>query len=80
MLLLSVSSGTVHNLESARLSFPPLVRKKVENDANSPYVWHTNLAATQQFWQGKKYGLKSIRRLRVTLISILLERLVPRLV
>ncbi|KAI9284343.1 Alpha/Beta hydrolase protein [Umbelopsis sp. AD052] len=48
----AVSSGTVHNLESARLSFPPLVRKKDEEDANSPYVWHTNLAATQQFWQG----------------------------
>ncbi|KAH8549683.1 Alpha/Beta hydrolase protein [Umbelopsis sp. PMI_123] len=46
----AVSSGTVHNLESAKLSFPPLVRKKDENDPTSPYIWHTNLAATQQFW------------------------------
>jgi hypothetical protein len=80
MLLVSVSSGTVHNLESARLSFPPLVRKKDENDPDSPYIWHTNLAASQQFWQGKKFGLKSSRRLRVILTSMLLERLVPRLV
>ncbi|GAB5592562.1 Protein phosphatase methylesterase 1 [Umbelopsis nana] len=47
-----VKSGTVHNLESARLSFPPLVRKQDETDPNSPYVWHTDLAATQQFWHG----------------------------
>ncbi|KAG2185941.1 hypothetical protein INT43_002379 [Umbelopsis isabellina] len=52
-----VKSGTVHTLESARLSFPPLVRKKDENDDSSPYIWRTNLGATQKFWQGWFQGL-----------------------
>ncbi|KAM3589643.1 Protein phosphatase methylesterase 1 [Umbelopsis sp. WA50703] len=52
-----VKSGTVHNLESARLSFPPLVRKADENDESSPYIWRTNLGATQKFWQGWFQGL-----------------------
>ncbi|KAF9578426.1 hypothetical protein BGW38_005769, partial [Lunasporangiospora selenospora] len=53
-----VRSGTVRNLESARVSCPPLVTPAKESNTDSPiYVWRTDLAASEQYWKGWFTGL-----------------------
>ncbi|KAG0053488.1 Conserved oligomeric Golgi complex subunit 2 [Gryganskiella cystojenkinii] len=53
-----VKSGTVRNIESARVSFPPLVVLSAESTPESPcYVWRTDLGATEQYWKGWFTGL-----------------------
>jgi protein phosphatase methylesterase 1 len=44
-------SGTIKNLESARISVPPLVRKVSENK----YIWKTDLLSSQKHWTGNIY-------------------------
>ncbi|ORY76902.1 Alpha/Beta hydrolase protein [Leucosporidium creatinivorum] len=56
-----VRTKTLNNLESARISVPPLLR---DNSALSappdlPFVWRANLAATEPFWKGWFTGLSS---------------------
>jgi pimeloyl-ACP methyl ester carboxylesterase len=47
-----VKSGTIKNLESARISVPPLLKEQKTKDGNTFYVWKTNLLASQKFWTG----------------------------
>ncbi|KAG0252113.1 Protein with carboxyl methyl esterase activity [Actinomortierella ambigua] len=54
-----VKSGTVRNLESARVSFPGMVvRKKPESTTSSSggddattYLWRTDLLASEKYWE-----------------------------
>lgn len=53
-----VRSGTVRNLESARVSCPPLVVLSKESTPENPcYVWRTDLAASEQYWKEWFTGL-----------------------
>ncbi|KAK4048154.1 Protein phosphatase methylesterase 1 [Microbotryomycetes sp. JL221] len=56
-----IKSKTLHNLESARVSVPALLRPTEEgvggNAAN--LSWRADLAATEPFWQGWFEGLSS---------------------
>ncbi|GJJ77757.1 protein phosphatase methylesterase 1 [Entomortierella parvispora] len=53
-----VKSGTVRNVESARVSFPPLVIESARSTPETPsYIWRTDLAATEQYWKGWFTGL-----------------------
>ena len=45
-----VKSGTIKNLESARISVPPLLKEQKTKDGNLSYVWKTNLLASQKYW------------------------------
>ena len=45
-------SGTIKNIESARISVPPLLREK-EAGNEKYYEWKTNLLASQKYWTGK---------------------------
>ncbi|KAF8941952.1 hypothetical protein BGZ47_007023 [Haplosporangium gracile] len=54
----SVKSGTVRNIESARVSCPPLVKLVDDSTLENPcYGWRTNLAASEQYWKGWFTGL-----------------------
>ncbi|KAF9437111.1 Conserved oligomeric Golgi complex subunit 2 [Entomortierella beljakovae] len=53
-----VKSGTVRNVESARVSFPPLVVLSEGSTPETPcYIWRTDLAASEQYWKGWFTGL-----------------------
>ncbi|KAF9194333.1 Conserved oligomeric Golgi complex subunit 2 [Haplosporangium sp. Z 11] len=53
-----VKSGTVRNVESARVSCPPLVVPSKESTSENPsYVWRTDLAASEQYWEEWFTGL-----------------------
>jgi protein phosphatase methylesterase 1 len=41
-------SNTIKNLESARISVPPLLK----GDENNGFVWKTNLLSSQKYWTG----------------------------
>jgi pimeloyl-ACP methyl ester carboxylesterase len=47
-----VKSGTIKNLESARISVPPLLKQQTMKDGSVSYVWKTNLLASQKYWTG----------------------------
>jgi len=51
----SVSSGTLKNLDSARLSIPSQL---LENEGK--WVWKTNLQATEKYWKGWFTNLSQI--------------------
>ncbi|KAF9145924.1 Conserved oligomeric Golgi complex subunit 2 [Linnemannia schmuckeri] len=54
----SVKSGTVRNIESARVSCPPLVKLINNSTLENPcYGWRTDLAASEQYWKGWFTGL-----------------------
>ncbi|KAG0364999.1 Protein with carboxyl methyl esterase activity [Mortierella sp. AD032] len=54
----SVKSGTVRNIESARVSCPPLVTLVNGSTPENPcYGWRTDLAASEQYWKGWFTGL-----------------------
>jgi len=42
-------SNTIKNLESARISVPPLLKQ----DGNNGFIWKTNLLSSQKYWTGK---------------------------
>ncbi|KAF9428440.1 Protein with carboxyl methyl esterase activity [Podila epigama] len=53
-----VKSGTVRNVESARVSFPPLVVPSAASTDKAPeYVWRTDLVASEQYWKEWFTGL-----------------------
>ncbi|KAF9436182.1 hypothetical protein BGZ76_004650 [Entomortierella beljakovae] len=43
----AIDSGTVKNLESARVSFPGMVKA---SPTDSTYTWHTDLLKSDQYW------------------------------
>ena len=45
-----VNSGTVRNLESARVSMPAQVVKQTDSKGQEVYVWRTDLLASKQYW------------------------------
>jgi hypothetical protein len=47
----SISSGTLKNIESARVSFPSQF-KQLENNC---YGWRTNLVDSEKYWKGINY-------------------------
>ena len=49
-------SGTIKNIESARISVPPLL-KKVDKQSGSIYEWKTNLLASKKYWTEWFIGL-----------------------
>ncbi|KAF9949592.1 Conserved oligomeric Golgi complex subunit 2, partial [Mortierella alpina] len=53
-----IKSGTVRNVESARVSCPPLVvPSKDSTPKNASFVWRTDLAASEQYWKEWFTGL-----------------------
>ena len=54
----SVRSRTIRNISSARVSVPALLHKDMSStDSSQLWVWRTNLAATQPFWENWFIGL-----------------------
>lgn len=53
--LRSVRTKTLNNLQSARISVPPLLRdtSATSSTPDLPFVWRANLAATEPFWKGE---------------------------
>jgi pimeloyl-ACP methyl ester carboxylesterase len=51
----SISSGTLRNLESAKVSIPTQLIKKEEK-----YYWRTDLFKSEQYWEGWFTGLSKI--------------------
>lgn len=53
---LSTRSQTIRSLNSARISVPSLLRQDLRPPSpgtdSRPWTWHTDLAATQPFWEG----------------------------
>ncbi len=47
-----VKSGTIKNLESARISVPPLLKEIKGKDGTVSFVWKTNLLSSQKYWTG----------------------------
>ncbi len=43
-------SGTIKNIQSARVSVPPLVKE--EEGKEGSYTWKTNLLSSQKYWSG----------------------------
>ncbi|KAG0227346.1 Protein with carboxyl methyl esterase activity [Actinomortierella wolfii] len=46
-----VKSGTVRNIESARVSFPGMVVQSTESTGEPIYVWRTDLLASEKYWE-----------------------------
>lgn len=52
----SVRTKTLNNLQSARISVPPLLKDISATSATTlelPLVWRADLAATEPFWRGE---------------------------
>ena len=47
-ILWSLQSGTVRNIESARVSLP----LQLKEDPRGGFTWRVDLAATERFWTG----------------------------
>lgn len=60
MVKYGVNSGTVRNLESARVSMPAQVVKKVDPKGQEVYAWRTDLLASKQYWTEWFTGLTNI--------------------
>jgi protein phosphatase methylesterase 1 len=45
-----VSSGTVRNIASAKVSMPAQVVEKTDPKGQLTYVWRTDLLASKQYW------------------------------
>jgi hypothetical protein len=52
-----VKSGTVKDIESARISMPHQVVSKTDDAGNTKYVWRTDLMASKPYWEGWFKGL-----------------------
>ena len=50
-------SGTIKNIESARISVPPLLKEEVNNKGVKTYVFKTNLMESKPFWNEWFIGL-----------------------
>jgi protein phosphatase methylesterase 1 len=55
----SVTTNTIRNSVSARLSVPSIVRPADSDVSAHPYVWRTPLRSTAPFWAGWFTGLSS---------------------
>ncbi|KAK5938754.1 Protein phosphatase methylesterase 1 [Knufia obscura] len=53
-----VRSRTLRNSNSARVSVPPLLTQKADND-DVPFTWRTDLSATKPFWEKWFTGLST---------------------
>ena len=52
-----IRSRTIRNSVSARTSVPSLLTRNEEERPSRPWIWRTDLAATQPFWEGWFVGL-----------------------
>jgi protein phosphatase methylesterase 1 len=52
-----IRTRTIRNSVSARTSVPSLLVRNEETRSSRPWTWHTDLAATQPFWEGWFTGL-----------------------
>lgn len=50
-------SGTIKNIESARISVPPLLKEEENSKGVKSYVFKTNLLASKQYWNEWFVGL-----------------------
>ena len=50
-------SGTIKNIESARISVPPLLKEDISNKGTKTYVFKTNLMESKPFWNEWFIGL-----------------------
>ena len=50
-------SGTIKNIESARISVPPLLKEDINNKGTKTYVFKTNLMESKPFWNEWFIGL-----------------------
>lgn len=46
-------TGTIKNVESARISVPPLFKEGVNEKGKPAFLWKTNLLSSQKYWPGK---------------------------
>ena len=56
--MLSTRSRTIRSTHSARVSVPSLLRHNSQDTAQ-PWIWRTDLAATQPYWEGWFAGLSN---------------------
>ncbi|KAF0531753.1 protein phosphatase methylesterase [Gigaspora margarita] len=56
-ILWSKKSGSIRNIESARISIPCLLTEQETHTNIKKYTWRTDLAATQPHWEGWFSGL-----------------------
>ncbi|RGB24914.1 Alpha/Beta hydrolase protein [Rhizophagus diaphanus] len=52
----SVKSSTIRNVESSRITVPSILIESKQNDTTK-YVWRTDLATSQPYWEGWFLGL-----------------------
>ncbi|CAB4402061.1 unnamed protein product [Rhizophagus irregularis] len=52
----SVKSSTIRNVESSRITLPSILIESKQNDTTK-YVWRTDLATSQPYWEGWFLGL-----------------------
>ena len=58
MVQYGIKTGTVKDLESARVSMPHQVVGKIDDaTGTTKYVWRTDLLATKPYWEGWFKGL-----------------------
>ena len=50
-------SGTIKNINSARISVPPLLKEEISNSGNKTYVFKTNLLESKPYWNEWFIGL-----------------------
>ena len=50
-------SGTIQNIESARISVPPLLKEDINNKGTKTYIFKTNLMESKPFWNEWFIGL-----------------------
>ena len=48
-------TGTIKNIESARISVPPLLSEDKNEQGVSSFLWKTNLLSSQKYWTGNTY-------------------------
>ena len=50
-------SGTIQNIESARISVPPLLKESKNKKGETVYEWKTDLLASKKYWVDWFLGL-----------------------
>jgi len=53
----SVASGTIKNVESARISTPITLVEEGKDEEHKTYIWRTDLLQTKDFWEEWFKGL-----------------------
>ena len=71
----SIKSGTLKNLESARVSMPTKVRERVSDSGEMFYEWKVDLINSEQYWMNWFKGLtNSFLSLKIPKILMLAEK------